>query len=123
MTVGHPRVLLISLLCGIALAVVVATVWSLLGSTDFIYATGAVMFIVGLIALVVGLLGAAEPEEGWATGKGSNRRQEGRRSFVARVSGEHPRLEGGSSWALAVWGVVVGGGLIALSMGAFAMAA
>ncbi|HVF53873.1 MAG TPA: hypothetical protein VNC78_09755 [Actinomycetota bacterium] len=78
----------------------------------------------------MGLLGATEPEEGWATARratsrGAGREREGageRRGLVATIAREHGDFESTSSWAVAVWGVVVGGTVMALSMLLFGLA-
>jgi hypothetical protein len=75
--------------------------------------------VLGIIVLGMGLLGATEPPEGWATKKDA----QGRRSVAARAASELPEVEGVSSLALVVWAVAVGGALIALSLLAFSLAA
>jgi hypothetical protein len=121
MSIASPRVLLISIGVGLALSVLLGGIYSLLGERSFLYAIGTVSFVLGLVALAVGLLGGAEPQEGWATGRGANRRQEGRRSMVAKATREADAIEEVTSGALIAWGVIVGGGLIVLSMVAFGL--
>lgn len=100
---------------------VAGIIYWLVGDPDISYALGTMWLIVGLIALSVGLLGAIEPTDGWAIGRGTQRRQEGRRSIFAKVATEAPRVQDVSSGAQAVWGLVVGGGLIGLSVLAFSI--
>lgn len=121
MSVSHPRALFFSILVGTAIAVVAGGLFSLFGDRQLLYSIGSMLFGAGLIALALGLLGATEPSEGWATGVGKRRRQEGRRSLAAKLANQKPDLHQSSPWELAVWGVVVGGGLIGLSMLAFAL--
>ncbi len=119
MTVSHPKALAISLGVGIGLALILGTLFSLFGDRDFAWAVGTMLMVIGLIALTMGLLGATEPEDGWATGVGRNRSQEGRRSLAAQVSEQAPGMVRSTSVHLAVWGLVVGGGMIGLSFLAF----
>jgi hypothetical protein len=83
------------------------------------YGIGTGLFVVSLICLALGLLGATEPNEGWAAHRGVD----GRKSLVARVATEHPEIEQVSSLELFVWGLVVGGGLMAASFLAYGLAA
>lgn len=121
MTVSHPRALAISLGVGIGSALIFGTLFAVFGDRDFAWAVGTMLMVLGLIALTMGLLGATEPEDGWATGVGSSRRQEGRRSLAAQVSEQAPGVVRSTSVHLAVWGLVVGGGMIGLSFLAFAL--
>lgn len=116
MNVAHPKALGISLAAGLALSFLVGLAWAVFGDKGVLDATGASAFVIGLIALAIGLLGALEPSQGWATGAGARRRHEGRRSLGAQISEQAPGLEPADSWGLALWGVVVGGGLIGLGM-------
>ena len=118
MRLSHLRILGISLGVGAALGVVVGLVWSLITDSSVWHAIGTWLVIVGIIALGVGMIGATEPEQGWATGRGKERR----RPTLRLVSEQHPRLEQATSLDLAIWGIVVGGGLIGLAMLAFAQA-
>lgn len=119
MITAHPRVLAVSLGAGIAISLVGGTLFAWLGDKLWLYGVGTMLFISGMIALVVGLSGALEPREGWATGKGTHSAEARARSIARQITDEHPRLEDRSGWALAIWGIVVGGGLIALAMIAF----
>ncbi|MGI8774182.1 MAG: hypothetical protein ACR2KQ_04080 [Actinomycetota bacterium] len=121
MITAHPRVLAVSCGVGLAISLVAGTLFAWLGDKLWLYAVGTMLFISGMIALVVGLSGALEPREGWATGRGARSQEAQVRSIARQVTNEHPGLEDRSGWALAVWGVVVGGGLIALAMLAFAI--
>jgi hypothetical protein len=62
-------------------------VYAWLGHRSVYYGIGTGLFIVSLVCLGLGLLGATEPDEGWRRGT------EGRRSLVARVATEHPDIE------------------------------
>lgn len=121
MNVSHPKVLGISLASGIIAAAVVGGLFVIVGDWDFMYAWGTVLLVLGLMALALGLLGATEPPDGWATGRGPNRRQAGRRSFLAQVTHQAPGVEKTGSLSLAVWGVAVGGGLIVAGLAAFSL--
>lgn len=121
MKVSHPKALLYSILIALAISLVCGLLFSLLGDRSLAYAIGAMSFVVGVVALTMGLLGAVEPSDGWATGVGKSRRQQGRRSMMAKVSQESDQLEEVTGWALLVWGVVVGGLMIALAFAAFAL--
>lgn len=121
MHISHPKVLGISLLSGVLAAAIVGFFFVVVGDWEFMYAWATVMLVLGLIGLAMGLLGATEPPDGWATGRGSNRRQAGRRSLMAQVSERAPGDTKTESLSLAVWGIAVGGGLILLSMLAFSL--
>lgn len=123
MITAHPRVLGISLGIGITISLVAGTVFAVAADKVWLYAVGTMMFITGLVALVVGLLGALEPREGWATGKSSRTEETRARSIARQLAEQHPDIEDRSGWALAVWGVVVGGVLIGLAMAAFTVSA
>ncbi|CAN5718755.1 hypothetical protein BH24ACT26_BH24ACT26_21600 [soil metagenome] len=114
-----PKVLAVSLGICLFLALVGGALFAALADRVLAYGLGTGLFLVGIIVLGMGLLGAAEPPEGWATRKGT----QGRRSVAARAAKEHPDFEGASSLALAVWSIAVGGSLIALSLLAFSLAA
>lgn len=116
------RVIGISLLVGTGIGIVAGTLFALFFDRQVLYAIGAMLFLTGLIALVMGLLGAIEPAEGWATGTRTQEMGGGRRSLAARVAEEHPNIEDSSGWTLAVWGALVGLPLIALSVLAFHLA-
>lgn len=120
MRLSNVRVLGVSLAGGVALGGLGGLVFALVSGRMVAYGIGTGLFVVGLVALGVGLLGATEPPEGWSAGP---RRSplEGRRSLVARLAGEHPSVDHVSSASIGVWGVVVGGGLIGLSMLVFAV--
>lgn len=122
--VSSARAIGLSLAVGAALGIVSGVLFALLFDREVVYGIGAMTFLTGVIALVMGLLGALEPEQGWATGRGTQSEEmRARRSLAARVSEEHPNLQSASGWALAAWGVAVGGPLIALSVLAFHLAA
>ncbi len=121
MKVSHPKALLFSILIALAISIFFGLLFAVFGDRSVAYAIGTVLFIVGVIAMTMGLLGAVEPSEGWATGIGKRRRQEGRRSLMAKVSNGSEQIEEVTGWALLVWGVVVGGLMIALAFGAFAL--
>jgi hypothetical protein len=123
--ISNIRILGICLAIGIGLGLVGGVVYALATDKLIAHGIGTGLLVVGLIALALGLLGATEPPEGWST---KRKLQEGeempRRSFAARAAYDHPSIDNEvSSVSLAVWGVVVGGGLIALSMLAFRIAA
>lgn len=112
------RILVVSLGVGTAIGVVGGLVWSLIADSSVWHGIGTWLVIVGIVSFGVGLIGATEPEQGWAT----DRRKERRRPTLRLVSEQHPRLQQATSLDLAVWGIVVGGGLIGLAMLAFMQA-
>lgn len=125
MQISNLRILGICLAIGVGLGLIGGVVYALATDKLIAHGIGTGLLVVGLIALALGLLGATEPPEGWSL---KRKLQEGeempRRSFAARAAYDHPSIDNKvSSVSLAVWGVVVGGGLIALSMLAFKIAA
>jgi hypothetical protein len=112
------KVLLVSLAIGIALGVVGGWVYALLTQKVVMYGIGTAWLMLGLAAFALGLMGALEPAGGWATrrkpGLGWSDDETGRRSLMGRAAEEATDARV-SSWALAVWALVVGGGLIALA--------
>jgi hypothetical protein len=115
----HFKVLLASLVVAAAGGAGGGLVFAWLGHRSLEYGIGTGLFFVSLVCLGLGLLGATEPEEGWASRRGV----EGRRSFMARVAGDHPGVERVSSAELFVWGLVVGGGIMAASFVMYGLAA
>lgn len=114
------RILVISLVVGIGVGLLGGAAWALMADRVMWLGIGTGWVILGIIAFGIGMIGATEPPGGWAT---SNRRRQRGRSTLRTVSEEHPKLETASSLDLAVWGLVVGGGLIGLAMLAFKFAA
>lgn len=123
MRVSSLRALGISLGIGLAIGVIAGTLYALIFDKVVIYGIGTMLFITGLVVLVIGILGAVEPEEGWATGRGTQAAQRDRRALGARLTREHPAFEEASPWALAIWGAGVGLPLVGLGMVAFYLAA
>jgi len=119
MHVSSPKVMGVSLGVCLVLALVGGALFAVLGDRVLAHGLGTGLFVVGIVVLGMGLLGATEPPEGWASRKG----KQGRRSMAARAASELPEGEGVSSLALVVWAVAVGGSLIALSLVAFSLAA
>lgn len=111
------RVLAISFGVGLALALVLGFVWALVADKVIAHGVGGGLFLVGIVALALGLLGATEPPQGWRSSR------DGRRSLAVQLASDHPDVERVTSLDLFIWGIVVGGGLIALSMVAFSIAA
>jgi hypothetical protein len=125
MHLSNIKVLGICLVIGFAVGALGGVVYAVASDRLVSYGIATGLLIVGLIALALGLLGATEPQDGWST---KRRRQEmedaARRSLAARAAQEHPMIGSNvSSVGLAVWGLVVGGGLIGLSMFFFSLAA
>jgi hypothetical protein len=125
MQISNIRILGICLTIGVALGLVGGVIYALATDKVIAHGIGTGLLVIGLIALALGLLGATEPPEGWSLKRRLQQDDDmPRRSFAARAAYEHPSIDNKvSSVSLAVWGVVVGGGLIALSMLAFKIAA
>jgi hypothetical protein len=119
MRVSSPRVLGVSLVVCLVVAVTGGIAFALVAGKLLAHGIGTALFVVGIAVLGIGLLGATEPSEGWATRRRRDAEGPGRRSFAARVADEHPAVDGASSLALAVWGFAVGGTLICLAFLAF----
>lgn len=102
--------------------VLIGLVFAVVADHPVLYGVATGQLVAGLVVLGGGLLGAAEPPDGWMTGRGPARGQYGRRSVVARIASEHPDVEEISSWELAAWGLVVGGLLIGLALFLFELA-
>lgn len=108
----------------LGIGLVGGVLFAVVGHKLLAHGIGAGLFIVGTLVLCMALLGATEPPEGWATRrKGAPAGPAGRSSLAARIATDHSGTDGVSSLALAVWGIAVGGSLIALSMLAFNLAA
>lgn len=116
MRLSNLRILVISLGVGIVVGLVGGVAFAAAADKVVWHGIGTGWVIVGIIAFGIGMLGATEPPGGWATGA---RARERRRSALRTISEEHPKLETASSLDLAVWGLVVGGGLIGLALLAF----
>jgi len=112
MSLYHLKSIAASLVVASALGGVVGIVYALIAGETIVYGVATGLLVAGLLVLAGGLLGAAEPPEGWITGRGTGSGQFGRRSLVARIAQEHPDIEEVSSWELAIWGLVVGGVLL-----------
>ncbi|MFN2390302.1 MAG: hypothetical protein ABR575_11965 [Actinomycetota bacterium] len=117
MRLSGARVLLTSLAVGLGLGVTGGIVFALLARKVVFHGVGTGLFLAGLFALALGLLGATEPSDGWRTGASE------RRSLAARTARDEGAGDEVSGVDLVVWGVIVGGGLVALSMVAFHLAA
>lgn len=121
MRLWNLRILGVSLLGCVAFSVLAGVLYAWLAHKLVWFGIGTALFLVGLLALALGFLGAAEPAGGWATNHGRRTGRAGRRSLAARVAGDVPEDGEISSWELAVWAVVVGGGSVVLAMAAFAL--
>jgi hypothetical protein len=117
MQVLSGRVIVVSLLVCLVISVAGGLAYALLGDRVVAHGIGTGLLVIGIIVLWMALLGATEPREGWA----SRKRAAGRRSVAARLAADR-ELEGVSSLSLAVWGIVVGGSLVGLSLVAFYLA-
>jgi hypothetical protein len=118
-TLYHLKALLASITVAATGGIIGGLVYAWLGDRSVMYGIGTGLFVVSLVCLGLGLLGATEPSEGWAAHRGLD----GRRSLVARIATEHPDIDRVSSVELVVWGLVVGGGVMAASFVAYALAA
>lgn len=111
------QILGLSFAGGLGIAVIGGLAYALIGDRLIAHGLGTGLFIVGMAALAMGLLAAIEPPEGW-------RKNKMRRSAASKLAVESGATdEAPSSVELLVWGVLVGGGLIALAMVAFYFAA
>jgi hypothetical protein len=124
MHLSNFRVLGICLAGGLALGIVGGTIYALAADKLIVYGIATGLLVTGIGVLALGLLGATEPKEGWSLQRRVRESETPRRSLVARAAYEHPKVdkEQVSSASLAVWGLVVGGGLILLSQVAFSLA-
>jgi len=119
MDVATPRVLALSFAIAAAVGVGAGVAYGLFSAVSVPYGIATGLFIVGIGALALGLLGATEPAGGWSSRR--RRPPGGRRSVAARMAGDVGTVERVSSLGLAVWGVAVGGGLIVGSFVLFAL--
>jgi hypothetical protein len=113
-----PRILALSVGAGLVLAIVLGAVFALVSDADLVRGVAFSCFLVGLIVAISGLLGATEPEQGWAT-RTRGSRLGGRKSLIARLASEMESIDHVSSPALALWAVLTGGALIGVSILAF----
>jgi hypothetical protein len=124
MHVSNVKVLGISLGLGFAIGAAGGVVFAITSDRLVSYGVATGVLIVGLVALALGLLGATEPQEGWSLSRHRREIEGSRRGWAARAAREHSLINDEvSSLSLALWGLVVGGGLIGLSMLFFALAA
>jgi hypothetical protein len=119
MHVSSPRALIVSFVIGLAFSVIVGSIYAWLADKILAYAIGSILFIVGLIVFVIGLLGALEPQDGWA----SDRKKRGRRSMAAQMARQRPEIQEATPAQLGVWGALVGLPLIGLAIVAFNVSA
>ena len=110
-----------SLAVGALVGVAGGVAFALIGERVVAHGIGTGLFVVGLIAFGLGVLGATEPPQGWSSRRAAAEIEPGRRSFGARLAGDL-QADPVTSLDLLVWGVVVGGGLISASMVAFSLA-
>jgi hypothetical protein len=123
MQLSSIRVLGICLAIGLAIGVVLGIIYALAADKVVAYGIGTALLVIGLIALALGLLGATEPPDGWSFRRRVPGDETSRRSLVARVAYENPNVDNRvSSSSLAVWGLVVGGGLIVIAALSFSLA-
>jgi hypothetical protein len=118
----HLKSVAASLAVAAGLGSAVGIVYALIADQPLLYGVATGLLVAGILVLGGGLLGAAEPPEGWITGRGTGRGQFGRSSLVARIASEHPDIEDVSSWELAAWAFVVGGILLGSAVVLFEVA-
>ncbi len=122
MSLYHLKSIAVSLALAGGVGAALGIVYALIAGFVILYGIATGLLVAGVIVLGGGLLGAAEPPQGWMTGRGTGRGQFGRRSIVARIATEHPDIEDVSSGELAIWGIVVGGILVATATVLFELA-
>ena len=122
MSLYHLKSVAASLAVAAGLGSAVGIVYALIADQPLLYGVATGLLVAGILVLGGGLLGAAEPPEGWITGRGTGRGQFGRSSLVARIASEHPDIEDVSSWELAAWAFVVGGILLGSAVVLFEVA-
>lgn len=122
MSLYHLKSLAVSLAITAGLGSALGIVYALIADQRVLYGVATGLLVAGILVLGGGLLGAAEPPEGWITGRGTGRGQFGRTSLVARIATEHPEIEDVSSWELAAWAFVVGGILLGSAVVLFELA-
>ena len=123
MPLSNIKVLGICLAVGFGVGAAGGLVFALAADRIVAYGIATGLLVVGLIALALGLLGATEPQDGWSMKRRQREMAAARRGLAARAARDHPSLrEEVSSVSLAVFGLVVGGGLIGLSMVFFSLA-
>jgi hypothetical protein len=123
MQLSNIRVLALCLGVGLVLGVVGGTAYALIADKVIAYGIGTALLVIGIIATALGLLGAAEPPEGWSLKRRVPGDATPRRGIAARATYANPNMSRSvSSVSLAIWGLVVGGGLIAFGAVAFSLA-
>lgn len=122
MSLYHLKSVAASLAVAGGLGSALGIVYALIADQPLLYGVATGLLVAGILVLGGGLLGAAEPPEGWITGRGTGRGQFGRTSLVARIASEHPDIEDVSSWELAAWAFVVGGILLGSAVVLFEVA-
>jgi hypothetical protein len=116
-----PRVLGLSIAIAASVGTALGVLFAVLGDRQIFYGIGTGLFVAGLGCAATGLLGATEPSEGWASGR-RRHPERGRQGMIARIAeSETEGKEEIPSWPMAVWGIVVGGVLIALASAAFSL--
>lgn len=124
MGIAHARVLALSLGAGAALGAFGGAAYALVTGRGVLYGVATGVFLVGLLALALGLLGATEPPEGWSSRRRRRRvaeTDEGRRSLASRLAGDVGTIDRVTTLGLVVWAAVVGGGLLVVSLFLFAL--
>jgi hypothetical protein len=117
------RVLVLCLGIGLVLGVAGGSVYAVIADKIVAYGIGTALLVIGIVAMALGLLGAAEPPEGWSLKRRIPGDATPRRGFAARATYASPNMNRRvSSASLAIWGLVVGGGLIAFGAVAFSLA-
>jgi hypothetical protein len=123
MQLSNIRVLALCLGGGLVLGIVGGSVYAMIADKIIAYGIGTALLVIGVIAMALGLLGATEPPEGWSLKRRVPGDATPRRGFAARATYANPTMSRRvSSASLAIWGVVVGGGLIAFGAVAFSFA-
>lgn len=111
------RVLLFCLGTGLLGGGLIGALVGLVTGGSVVIAATTGIILVGGVAFFLGMFAAVEPPGGWASAnKRHNVEASERRSLLTKLAFEIEAIDTITSGDLAIWAVVVGGGLIALGI-------